>query len=63
MDISRITKGILKNCQKNRKNDPFKRKKLNFEKKVKLLQFCMVLGDRSLMTSAQGGGEGGLEAS
>ena len=28
MDFSRITKVILKNCQKNRKNDPVNRKKL-----------------------------------
>ena len=34
MDISRITKVILKKLQKNRKNDPFSRKNWNFQKKV-----------------------------
>ena len=32
MDISRITKVILKNCQKNRKNDQFNRKNGIFKK-------------------------------
>ena len=44
MDISRITKVTLKNCQKNRKNDPFNRKKMEFSKNVKSLHFPMVQG-------------------
>ena len=43
MDISRITKVTLKNCPKNRKNDPFNRKKWNFQK-ISSLKFSMVQG-------------------
>ena len=42
MDISRIAKVMLKNCQKIEKNDPFNRKYLIFNKKS--LQFLMVQG-------------------
>ena len=41
MDSSRIAKVILKNCQKNLKNDPFNRKKWNFQKTFKSLKYVM----------------------
>ena len=35
MDISRITKPLyIEKLSKNRKNDPLKRKKMNFQKKI-----------------------------
>ena len=45
MDISRITKVVLKKkTQKIGNNDPFSRKKMEFSKNVKSLQFIMVQG-------------------
>ena len=46
MDISRLTKVILKMLKKNRKNDPFNGKNGIF-KKIKSLQFFMVQGSLS----------------
>ena len=41
MDISRITKVILKNCKKKQlKNDPFNHKKMKFQKKIKKSSIC-----------------------
>ena len=43
MDISRIT-SYMEKLPKNLKNGPYNRKKWNFQKNVKSLQFLMVQG-------------------
>ena len=48
MDISKITKVILKNCQKIEKMTPLTEKKMNLQKNVKSLKFVMVQGSLNL---------------